>query len=73
MYGNSVSGMETPGGEGPFYRGALLVTMRTIVPYLEHGIQITNVEPIAAIQMVRTLTRRLETQASSITSMFLLV
>lgn len=56
MYGNSMLGIENPCGEGPYYRGALLVGLKTIVPYLQEGGQMTNVEPTTPIQMVNNCT-----------------
>lgn len=41
------------GDDGPYYRGALLVSLKTIVPYYQQGVRNTSVESVAPVQMVK--------------------
>ncbi|XP_026747253.1 otoferlin-like isoform X2 [Trichoplusia ni] len=51
MYGTSTSGaLAASGEEGPYHRGAMLVSLRTIVPYYQQGLKSTSVEPVAPLQ-----------------------
>lgn len=53
MYGTSTSGaLAASGEEGPYHRGAMLVSLRTIVPYYQQGLKSTSVEPVAPLQPV---------------------
>lgn len=58
MYGTSYVGTMGPTGEdGPFHRGALLVSLKTIVPYYQgvQGARNCSVEPVAPIIPVSKL------------------
>ncbi|CAH0577888.1 unnamed protein product [Chrysodeixis includens] len=51
MYGTSTSGaLVASGEEGPYHRGALLVSLRTLVPYYQQGLRSSSVEPVAPLQ-----------------------
>ncbi|KAM3968476.1 otoferlin [Aphomia sociella] len=53
MYGSSSSGTGTLGctnEDGPFHRGALLVSLKTIVPFYHQGVRTTNIEPVAFVK-----------------------
>ncbi|XP_028159524.1 otoferlin-like isoform X1 [Ostrinia furnacalis] len=51
MYGTSSGGtMGTTGEDGPFHRGALLVSLKTIVPYYQQGVRSTSVEPVTPVK-----------------------
>ncbi|XP_068630494.1 otoferlin-like [Battus philenor] len=51
MYGNACSNtMGVTSEDGPFYRGALLVALNTVVPYYKQHLRATNVEPVAQIR-----------------------
>uniref|UniRef100_A0A2A4JU35 C2 domain-containing protein n=1 Tax=Heliothis virescens TaxID=7102 RepID=A0A2A4JU35_HELVI len=51
MYGTSTAGtLAATGEDGPYHRGAMLVSLRTIVPYYQQGLRTTSVEPVAPLQ-----------------------
>ncbi|PZC81246.1 otoferlin [Helicoverpa armigera] len=51
MYGTSTSGtLAATGEDGPYHRGAMLVSLRTIVPYYQQGLRSTSVEPVSPLQ-----------------------
>lgn len=52
MYGNTSIGLGTSGENGPYYNGALLVALKTVVPYPQQGMRSINVEPVTPIVMV---------------------
>jgi hypothetical protein len=53
MYGTAnVGTLGTTGEDGPYHRGALLVALKTIVPYYQQGVRSTNVEPVTPIKPV---------------------
>ncbi|KAI5630708.1 c2 domain-containing protein [Phthorimaea operculella] len=48
MYGaTNTSGVTT--GNGPYFKGALLVSLKTIVPYYQQNLRTVTVEPVAPI------------------------
>lgn len=55
MYGNTSIGLGTSGENGPYYNGALLVALKTVVPYPQQGMRSINVEPVTPIVMVSFL------------------
>lgn len=53
MYGtSSPSSLATNIEDGAFHRGALLISLKTIVPYYNQSIRTTNVEPVTPINLV---------------------
>lgn len=53
MYGSACSNNAgVTSEEGPFHRGALVVALKTVVPYYKQGIRTTNVEPVPHIRPV---------------------
>ncbi|KAL0851779.1 hypothetical protein ABMA28_000089 [Loxostege sticticalis] len=52
MYGTTCTGtMGTTGEDGPFHRGALLVSLKTVVPYYQQGVRSTSVEPVTPLKL----------------------
>ncbi|XP_035437997.2 otoferlin isoform X3 [Spodoptera frugiperda] len=51
MYGATTSGtLAASGDDGPYHRGAMLVSLRTFVPYYQQGLRSTSVEPVSPLQ-----------------------
>ncbi|CAH1647468.1 unnamed protein product [Spodoptera littoralis] len=51
MYGATTSGtLAASGDDGPYHRGAMLVSLRTLVPYYQQGLRSTSVEPVSPLQ-----------------------
>ena len=56
MYGTTTSGtLAATGEDGPYHRGAMLVSLRTIVPYYQQGLRSTTVEPVSPLLPVRSI------------------
>lgn len=54
MYGTTTSGtLAATGEDGPYHRGAILVSLRTIVPYYQQGIRSITVEPVSPLLPVK--------------------
>lgn len=53
MYGSACSNtVGVTSEDGPFHRGALLISLKTIVPYYKQHIRATSVEPVGHIRPV---------------------
>ncbi|CAB3226218.1 unnamed protein product [Arctia plantaginis] len=50
MYGTTSSGTLGNSDEGPYHRGAMLLSLRTVVPYYQQELRSTNVEPVAPLR-----------------------
>ncbi|XP_059055113.1 otoferlin-like [Achroia grisella] len=51
MYGSSCAGtLVSTGEDGPYHRGALLVSLKTVVPFYQQGVRTTNIEPVTPIK-----------------------
>ncbi|KAJ8737899.1 hypothetical protein PYW08_000494 [Mythimna loreyi] len=50
MYGPTTSStLAATVEDGPFHRGAMLISLRTIVPYYQQGLRTTTVEPVSPL------------------------
>ncbi|XP_052751429.1 otoferlin-like [Galleria mellonella] len=51
MYGSSCAGaLGSTCEEGPYHKGALLVSLKTVVPFYQQSVRTTNVEPVTPIK-----------------------
>ncbi|CAK1588464.1 unnamed protein product [Parnassius mnemosyne] len=51
MYGNTCANtLSVTSEDGPYHRGALLLALKTIVPFYEQNIRTTNVEPVGHVR-----------------------
>lgn len=53
MYGTTSSSTLGNSDEGPYHRGAMLLSLRTVVPYYQQELRSTNVEPVAPLRKVQ--------------------
>ncbi|KAF9407187.1 hypothetical protein HW555_012702, partial [Spodoptera exigua] len=52
MYGATTSGtLAATGDDGPYHRGAMLVSLKTLVPYYQQELRSTSVEPVSPLQL----------------------